>query len=443
MALSGMFDSGWLYRAPALDEIVSEIRDERRGRKKIAVVIPNYKNPSILHTHLSRLSAQTFKDFDVITVLGQDDRPPEGGFGFSSLYLRRKLDIGSAGAFYAGERRAFEDGYEVIVLADDDCLPESADLLETLVSGVRKNKVAKAKLLVSSARLRPRVLAQYGAVSRDVFERCGFSFLPFYSGAEDVELEMRMRSQGIETEHIVGGIASHPITPSFLFWPRYKLYHYFRNAGLFFSQTGSVLFMNLTVLCQLLLAAGLASIGRYDAGFMILRALFGICTAGYFKGGFSERGGMIATEAKRIEDGAVPPARRPPEYIEMDIPCGFLLPSRKKRAEGPRWKALLAYSRDVVRQIAALAGNFGKRIAYPEMQDDLGLLAILFSRSAWGYHRDRPHYIVKDRCLPAITFGLALFVLLSVPSIILTPFLSCIAMAMHRMRGISTDRYGL
>ncbi|MFH0737711.1 MAG: glycosyltransferase [Candidatus Micrarchaeota archaeon] len=434
---------GWLLRAPDLDEIASEIRDDRRKRKDTAVVIPSYKNPSLLKKHLSKLSEQTFKDFDAIVVLGGDDEALLERYEFGILYLRRKLDFGSAGAFYAGEKRAFEDGYRTIVLADDDCLPQGPDLLGNLVAKAQEKKVAKAQRMDVPRKPRMAVLPQYGAITRDVFERVGFSFLPFYTGGEDVELEIRMNRAGLNTDNFIEDRHCHPMMPTFLLWPRYKLYHYFRNASFIAIISGWPAHLGLAMLCQLLLGSMFIAIGRPDAGICILRALWGV-TWGVF---FQDKGiggrGAIAIEDGAMEDGVVPVASKVPEYVEIDIPCGYMMPILWKMPKGTLLDASIAVAKDLAGQAAAIGGNLGKKIVYKDFENDLELFALLFSQSAWAVHEGRAYSITKGRSVAGIVLGIFFFAAALPLSLILAPLLSLTAMIVHKAQGIRTEGYGL
>ncbi len=123
-------EAAFLRRGPELGELVAETRDGRKGgRKRIAVAIPTRNWNEILSEHVKRLSKQAFRDFDVIIVYGEDDEFLDDVCGLPVVHIRRKADCGSAGGFYIGEKFAFDEGYDMVVLADNDALPDSDSLV--------------------------------------------------------------------------------------------------------------------------------------------------------------------------------------------------------------------------------------------------------------------------------------------------------------------------
>lgn len=438
------FKEEWLHKGPPLDEIVSESRDDRRGgRRRLAIIIPSYRNGTALKAHLERLSKQTCKDFDVIIIYGEDDEPVDMPPDFSILHLKRNFDFGSAGAFYAGERRAFQDGYEIIVLADDDCLPESPELLEQLAGGLESSEVVKPTVVDASPKPRADVIAQYGAMRREVFAKAGFSFLPLYTGAEDVLLERSIREAGFGTSRRIGAIASHPVGPTFLLWPWYKVHYYFRNTGLYFALLDEFVLLNLTVFCQLILILGSFSIGRTEVGMGLLRTLSSICCANYFRETGVERGGRIARAEERVEEGVIPAISKKPELVEMDIRYGFLAPMRRGKVSGTFWSAMAAYAKDLGGQVAALPGNFGRKIIILGSNNDLELLALLFCSSGWLTDKGRAYSIIRGRGRAGIALGALFFAAMLPLALGLTPLLSFIAVASQRVRGIDGTGYGI
>ena len=184
----------WLDKGPELSELVSERLDRRSSRKDVAVVITTSGNPEVLEEHLGALGKQKFRDFDVLIVYGQRDSFAAGPRWAGILHLREKARGGSSGAFYIGQKAALEEGYRTIILADDDCIPVSDDLMGRLAQGVEEgHKILLPKLDKGERGIRmTRIPHYYGAFGREVFERAGLTYLPLFFGGDDVELFHRM-----------------------------------------------------------------------------------------------------------------------------------------------------------------------------------------------------------------------------------------------------------
>ncbi|MFH0737712.1 MAG: hypothetical protein V1827_03425 [Candidatus Micrarchaeota archaeon] len=230
----------WLYKGPALDEIISSVQDDRRrGRARTVIVIPTNGRKDILSEHIRRLERQTRKDFDLILIHGIEDKFIDAG-DISALQMRRSSDLGSAGAFYAGERCALDEGYENILLADDDCWPDSDDFIGRMI-----DELGKYPLIKPLVRFWPpdnideSVVHQYGGFRREVLEKAGLNYIPLYSGGDDFNLEKRILDAGF-CMRIVDARATHPATePFFLFKPS-KLHLYSRGLRFHFLMSGQL-----------------------------------------------------------------------------------------------------------------------------------------------------------------------------------------------------------
>ena len=93
----------WLKRGPSLGELVAEVKDNRRKkRSRLTLIIPTFRDNELLEKHITKLANQTFQDFDVIIVYGEEDRFIETPKWASILHIREKGRNGCAGAFYLG-----------------------------------------------------------------------------------------------------------------------------------------------------------------------------------------------------------------------------------------------------------------------------------------------------------------------------------------------------
>ncbi len=214
---------------PGLDELVSARQDDRRKKRgKTAIIIPCRKKASFLEEHVRRLGRQDSGDFDVIAVYGEED-----GFiaseGVGMLHLRRAFDFGSAGAFYSGQRCALEEGYENIIMADDDCWPAEDGIVRRLAKALETHPVVKPKIrFMPSGKRSESVICQYGAMRREVLENVGLTYLPLYSGGEDFDLERRICDGGFRIE-VIDAVATHPDGAPFVMFNPDRLHHYSRG----------------------------------------------------------------------------------------------------------------------------------------------------------------------------------------------------------------------
>lgn len=105
--------------------------------KTIAAIIVTYNRKSLLEECLEALSKQTVQVFDIIVVDnassdGTGDYLKEYGKEHPIVYYNTGANIGGAGGFNYGLRKAYELGYEYYWLMDDDTIPKE-DALEKLL----------------------------------------------------------------------------------------------------------------------------------------------------------------------------------------------------------------------------------------------------------------------------------------------------------------------
>lgn len=107
---------------------------------KITAVVVTYNRCDMLRQCVGKLLAQTVP-CDILIV---DNASTDETAGYLSALgeervscLRMTENTGGAGGFYAGMHRAFDEGYELIWLLDDDTFPEP-DALERLLETDRK-----------------------------------------------------------------------------------------------------------------------------------------------------------------------------------------------------------------------------------------------------------------------------------------------------------------
>ncbi|MFH1684875.1 MAG: glycosyltransferase [Candidatus Micrarchaeota archaeon] len=188
--------------APKLESIISKKIDRRKGNHaKTAIVIATYQNPEVLKKHLDLLEKQSFKDFDIIIVYGENDNFLDGA-PEDILHIKEKGRNGCAGAFYIGQKTALDEGYENIISADDDCFPVSETLVEELVRRVQKeNTIAISKWRRGKEKIQHEYVFHYSCIPRKILIRAGLPFYPLFFGGEDVEMIGRIKKMGITVEH--------------------------------------------------------------------------------------------------------------------------------------------------------------------------------------------------------------------------------------------------
>jgi len=198
--------SRFIAKPPKYGGLFSDLKRRRPGRKgSILVILPAYgEAEAAIARHLRALSRQTCRDFDVLLVLGPMDKAVKKcPAGISLLQLHRKFDYGFAGAVYAGQRFAVENGYEYAVWADIDRLPEGNGYLAAMQKIAKRENadavlgryvVRPEKKSDALPERRAEQTSLYSLVSARVFKKLGYTFLPIFMGADDVEYMLRLRT---------------------------------------------------------------------------------------------------------------------------------------------------------------------------------------------------------------------------------------------------------
>ncbi|OGJ86950.1 MAG: hypothetical protein A2350_01175 [Candidatus Raymondbacteria bacterium RifOxyB12_full_50_8] len=216
---------------------------------KIAAVIPTYNRPAILRQCLESLLAQDrlLDEIQVIDNSGNNETEYLISSSFPGIsYCRFQENIGSAGGFYEGIVRTFQN-HDYIWTLDDDIVAQKMTLAEAC---------ARIPMLEARGNL-GAFRVNYGKSKDDVIEFGSFAWrgtfikstaiqkigLPdrdFFLYGEDVEYSMRLRRAGYKIFGVCAGRLSE-ITPSprkseyvlgsrFRFYSdTFRLYYAFRN----------------------------------------------------------------------------------------------------------------------------------------------------------------------------------------------------------------------
>ena len=101
----------------------------------IATVVVTYNRKTLLQENLQHLLDQTYDGFDILVV---DNHSTDGTKDAIASYLQNERivyydtgsNLGGAGGFQYGLKKAVESGYDYIWLMDDDSLPTETALEE-------------------------------------------------------------------------------------------------------------------------------------------------------------------------------------------------------------------------------------------------------------------------------------------------------------------------
>ncbi len=174
-------------KSPTLESLIHEEEDRRKGRSDTALIIPtiDIRKLEAVEDHISDQEGE----FDIIAVYGNK----EDFLNTSMLHVRTKENLGPAGAFFVGQKVAMREGYEKIILADDDCIPKSKSLINSIRKELEQNHVVLPKESDNGRLERIEVLHHFGGFRSEVFLEVGFTFLPLFMGGVDQEFLMRVR----------------------------------------------------------------------------------------------------------------------------------------------------------------------------------------------------------------------------------------------------------
>lgn len=200
-------DLGGFYRTPpALEDLVFEAKDQRRGKRELLIIVPSYHDHYRLGKFLACMKRQTFGGFDVAVILAKDDEFVDA-LGLTLCQVKRNVDAGFAGAVYLGQLLALEGGYKYYLFTDVDRVPHDEGVLQLLYDTAEKkqadfvygNNILKGYYFDSGGFFEfknPHVTKSncvFGLIRTSTLERTGLYALPLYLGYEDVEFEYRLR----------------------------------------------------------------------------------------------------------------------------------------------------------------------------------------------------------------------------------------------------------
>jgi glycosyltransferase involved in cell wall biosynthesis len=415
---------GWLAKSPSFEEVAAEVSDRRERRGKAAIIIPTYRDSATLTEHIRKLGNQTFQDFDLIIVYGKDDE----FLDVPALHIREAGDNGCTAAYYAGEKKALEEGYETIILADDDAQPVSDDLLEKLARGVENG----AELAYPKVSYPPcigpehgRIIHHYGCMRASVLRESGLTFVPFISGGEDIELQERFVQRGHRMAN-VEALAEHPKRPPLQIEEGSKIHHYQRGHLMSHLIHNRIYGAWRFALFNSMVGIGFLLLGK-RLGRKFLSAMWSGSGMVFFR---EKQGKVLPPEPSDIGGG----------YIEIGLGSKIPVPwdylekdSSFKRRIG--WFATY---------ISNLPKFFNRKVLIVDrnrITPDMPIM--LISRKSALRYMGKEYVVSNDAGLPAIILRSAAFALAAPAAMVWAGLLVCRGIALKRMKKIRTTGYGV
>lgn len=427
-------------KGPPHGELIAGRIDKRAGgRRSTAIIIPSYRDPVMLRNHLALLSRQTTYDFDVIAIHGSDECIESADPKMSILHITLDRNLGCAGAFYVGQRIALEEGYPKIILADDDCLPESEDLIETLATKLETEPAASPRIrLRPSDRLCRGVIHHYGAMRREVLESVGLSYLPFFIGGEDFDLMRRMNRKGIRIA-LVAPVASHPSWPPIFIWEMKKVHAYSRGNIVQSLIAGDIIRSAISLAIHIQSGAALAILGKpRQAGVYFASALEASdCRIGEMKEPVPAIE-SIACKTMRAEScrkDRVNISQEPSREMESDA---FLYVESKGTVMEAIAKSLKSVSGE-----GSILSSFNKDIIFDGFCNTKDIPRILAAKSASIRYHDETYDITDGRGALEIMTGAFVFLSAIPVSVLAGSALALRGVLNARINGIDSEGYGL
>lgn len=420
----------WLGRAPAPEELIAREEDARRERSAdVAVVIPTGRDTSLFEGHLKALASQSGADFDVIGIYSRDAEFVEPPASVSMLHVREMHAAGIAGAYYLGEKVAVREGYKKIILADSDCLPESAGVVAGLAGAASRAdmSVPSIRYAPSSELMQGNIPHHYFCFNSRVFEMAGYTYLPFFIGGEEFDFRERTLNGGFSVAHADVRV-SHPRLTPVQISPGRKTFQYHKGILEYRLLHRKHLAAWGFIATELALALALASLGLAGKARAVLLAVWhGTGMSLGCDRGLAFGGGLPEVTAPDDADEVVGPDSKKP------LPDDF-----SGRASGGAGRAAL-----VIAAVPRLPAFFGKMIIFEERNRASDIVLMMLSA--------RSHIVFRGRCYEAVrrrgALGIAgslLLVAAALPWALALSLPLWLRGTWNRMRcGIDTRGYGL
>ncbi|MBU0527959.1 glycosyltransferase [Candidatus Micrarchaeota archaeon] len=414
--------------APKLESIISKKIDRRKGNHaKTAIVIATYQNPEVLKKHLDLLEKQSFKDFDIIIVYGENDNFLDGA-PEDILHIKEKGRNGCAGAFYIGQKTALDEGYENIISADDDCFPVSETLVEELVRRVQKeNTIAIPKWRRDKEKIQHEYVFHYSCIPQKILRKSGLPFYPLFFGGDDVEMIERIKKMGINVEH-TEATTYHELLEMPLTDNTQKRYLYSRGGFEAWLLLGNYARAFLFCFFHLTGATSFLIFRKNERAKGIVSAMINGSLMEFGNKKIPAADDVIVVEYKKKSlDVVVDKSSDPSKLRYGSIFAGF--------PRLIRWpmKSLLFFQ--------DFKKYFGKTVVFVKRYERIHLPIMLMAKSAYLQGDEKTYELYKDRGKIGIIFGM-LIMLILVPSVVVSS-LFLVVIGIISSRNIKTLGYGI
>jgi len=225
---------------------------------KVAAVVVTYNRKELLRECLQVLLNQT-RPLDEIIVV--DNASTDGTDQVVSrefpqiTYVRLSENIGGAGGFHEGMKRAYEKGHDWIWGMDDDAIP-ARDALAKLMTATKAypdqpcfwSNCNNDRVFDSSIKKVTSWMFVGFFIHRNLIEKIGFPRADFFLYHDDSEYAQRIRAEGYWIYKVRDSIIQHGDFSSRSFYerrilgkkrrvpkmPDWKLYYYVRNSLLMY-----------------------------------------------------------------------------------------------------------------------------------------------------------------------------------------------------------------
>lgn len=184
-----------------------EILKIREAKKKsdICIVIPTFNQYETTKSTILKLKEQTI-NFDIVVV---DNASTDNTFeklksDFSDITLiSSKENYGGAGGLYLGQKYAYENGYEYIILSDNDAIPIDEDLIEEIVKNSDEYFMVSPFNQAENMKQDNDIYTfHYGCYHRNIVKKIGYVDWKMFIYGDDVEYWLRLEKYGIKRKKI-------------------------------------------------------------------------------------------------------------------------------------------------------------------------------------------------------------------------------------------------
>lgn len=196
-------------------EHVVKFKDLRSlERPNVAIVIPTYNQYEITKKFIKDCHGQT-ADFDIIVV---DNASSDGTidklqeeFGENLVLIQLDGNYGGAGGFCIGQKFAFEEGYEYIILNDNDAWPISNYLVQNLIHHATPTCCSHPYNIAEDLNKGNNLIwfIQWICMHRDTVDNVGFVSPKYFILGDEVEYKHRLLINGISMKKVTG-FYTHP-----------------------------------------------------------------------------------------------------------------------------------------------------------------------------------------------------------------------------------------